>query len=70
MTNTKGRINYSKLAKTKFKKMYKELPEQAKTELVIGIEYHPMTLNVCYLEIKNNTKLGKKILRLMGYAND
>ena len=58
------------LAKTKFKKMYYKLPDQARTELIIGIKYYPMTLNVCWLEIKNNTKLGKKILRQMGYIDD
>ena len=57
-------------AKNKFKKMYYKLPDQARTELIIGIKYYPMTLNVCWLEIKNNTKLGKKILRQMGYIDD
>ena len=57
-------------AKTKFKKMYYLLPEQARTELVYSFKKNHMILEVCWLEIKNNTKLGKNILRQLGYQDD
>jgi hypothetical protein len=66
-------------AKTKFLKMFDKLPEKAWKELVIYIETDlydgcwenlPMSLNVCWTEIKNNTKLGKEILKKLGYEDD
>ena len=45
-------------AKTKFVKIFKELSEEARKGLVYDFTTHPMTLNVCYFEIKNDTKLG------------
>jgi len=57
-------------AKTKFMKMFYKLPEKARRELVYDFTNHPMTLNVCCLEIRNNTKLGDKILSKLGYNDD
>ena len=54
-------------AKTQFLKMYYKLPEQARKELVYGYPDHPMTLNVIALEIRNNTKLGTKVLEDLGF---
>lgn len=54
--------------KTKFIKMYYKLPEKARRELVFQpYGKQPMTLNVCSLEIRNDTELGKKILFQLGY---
>ena len=53
--------------KTKFMEMFNNLPEQARKKLVYNYPIHPMTINVLTLEIRNNTKLGKKILKDLGY---
>ena len=57
-------------AKTKFTKMFNKLPEQARKELVYHYWDNPMSLNVVAIEIKMNTKLGKKILKGLGYQDD
>ena len=58
-------------AKTKFLKMFYKMPEVARRELVIN--YHinkPMTLNVICIEVRNNTELGKQLLKQLGYNDD
>jgi len=50
--------------------MYNKLPEKARTELVVNFAIHPMSLTVCNLEIRQDTELGKDILRLLGYEDD
>ena len=68
---TKLRLNYLRMkAKTKFEKMYDELPERARTELVYNFAVKPMTLQVCSTEISMNTKLGDKILKDLGFEDD
>lgn len=57
-------------AKTKFVKMYYKFPERARTELVYNYSSNPMTLRVCKLEIDNDTELGKRILKDLGYDDD
>ena len=58
-------------AKTKFMKMFYKIPNEARQELVFGAyESNPMSLAVCYFEIKNDTRLGKKILKDLGYEDD
>jgi len=57
-------------AKTKFVKMYYKLPKEARTELVYNFVKNPMTLAVCKLEIEHDTKLGKKILKDLGYEDE
>jgi len=53
--------------KTKFMEMFYNLPEQARKGLVYNYPIEPMTINVLAMEIRNNTKLGKKILKDLGY---
>lgn len=51
-----------------FMEMFNNLPEEAKTELVFNpYSSRPMTLQVCALEVKANTRLGQKILNKLGY---
>jgi len=57
-------------AKTKFIKMYYKLPPQARTELLVDAFTNPMTLKVCFIEVRNGTELGKKILNNLGYKDD
>jgi len=57
-------------AKTKFLKMYYKLPEKARTELVYDFTKDPMTLNVVAMEVRLDTKIGKKALKDLGYEDD
>ena len=57
-------------AKTKFKKMYYKLPEKARTELVYNFAVNPMALRICWIEISDDTKLGKEILKRLGFEDD
>ena len=57
-------------AKTKFIKMFSKLPQKARVELVYGFTKYPMTLNVCYFEIKADTSIGEKILKDLGYNDE
>ena len=50
--------------------MFYKLPEKAREEIVFDFAVHPMTLNVVALEVRNNTELGKKILRALGFEDD
>ena len=50
--------------------MYYRLPKEARKELVFDYSNNPMTLNVCYAEVKNNTKTGSRILTFLGYKDD
>lgn len=45
-----------------FLKSYSNIPEKVREEIIVVIEKKPYTWNVAYLEVKNNTELGKKIL--------
>ena len=56
-------------SKTKFIEMYNNLPKQARSELVYNFINHPMTLNVCYIEIYNDTIFGNRILKKLGYED-
>jgi len=57
-------------AKTKFLKMFRKLPVEAGFLTWNPYGSKPMTLNVCYFEITNNTKLGKEILEELGYKDN
>ena len=56
--------------KTKFLKMYYKLPIKARNELVYDFTKHPMTLGVLSVEVRMDTKMGKKILKKLGYEDD
>lgn len=47
----------------KFLKAYSNLPLNTRQEIILVLEGKgPITWGVAYLEIKNNTEIGKKIL--------
>ena len=56
-------------AKTKFLRMFNSLPEKARRELIYDPIWHPMTLNVVAIEVKADTKLGKKIFKDLGFLS-
>lgn len=48
----------------RFLKIYANLPLNIREEIICVLDKKgPITWNVAYLEIKNNTKLGEEILR-------
>lgn len=49
-------------AKDRFFKVYANLPLNVRQEIVIVINKEPISWQVAFLEISNNTKLGKIIL--------
>jgi len=57
-------------AKTRFKRDFYRLPEEARKLLVYRYWDKPMSLNMCWAEIRNDTALGKQILQELGYKDD
>jgi len=51
--------------KAKFLKIFSDIPEQLRNDIIVVIDNQPYTWNVAYLEIQNNTQLGKKILKAL-----
>jgi len=48
----------------KFLRVYSNLPINLREEIIFVLEKEgPITWNVAYIEIKNNTELGEKILK-------
>ena len=50
------------MGKERFFKVYANLPLNLREEIIIVIDDKPISWRVAYLEISNNTKLGKRIL--------
>jgi hypothetical protein len=53
------------MSKDKFFKVYANLPEPEKEQVIALVDNKPYSWNVAYIEILNNTKLGEKILKKM-----
>ena len=49
--------------KAKFLKIFGNIPESLRRDIIAVIEGKPYTWNVAYIEIKNDTQLGRKILK-------
>ena len=57
-------------AKTQFIKMFKKLPENARKDLVFGAySDKPMSLNVIYMEVQNDTVLSILLLKTLGFID-
>ena len=48
-----------------FFKIYANLPIEERNNVVVVINKQPISWNIAYLEIKNNTKLGQQILKTL-----
>ncbi len=48
---------------SRFLKVYSNLPQRLKDQIVIVIDDSPMTWNAVYLELNQETTLGKRILK-------
>jgi hypothetical protein len=46
-------------------KAYSNVPMNLREQIIAIIDAKPITWNVAYLEIKNNTPLGQKILKML-----
>jgi len=49
--------------KAKFLKIYANIPENLRNDIIAVVNDKTYTWNAAYFEIKNNTELGKKILK-------
>ncbi len=56
-------IIVSLMSLERFMKVYSNVPINLRKEIILVIDDQPITWNVAYLEIKNDTLLGKKILQ-------
>ncbi len=53
------------MEKESFFKVYANLPIEERDNVVVVINKQPISWNITYLEIKNNTKLGQQILKTL-----
>jgi len=51
--------------KAKFFKIFQDIPETLRKNIIAVIDEKPYTWNVAYIEIRNDTELGKKILKAL-----
>lgn len=49
------------MEKDRFLKVYSNLPEDVRKEIIVVIEKKPYTWDAAYIEIEGETPLGKKI---------
>lgn len=51
------------MAKDVFIKIYSNLPEDVRKEIIVVVNEKPYTWNSAFLEIERDTQLGKNILK-------
>lgn len=51
--------------RAKFLKVYANIPDNLRSDILIVIEKKSYTWNTAYIEIKNDSELGKKILKAL-----
>lgn len=51
--------------KEEFFRIYANLPIEERKNVVVVINKQPISWNIAYIEIKNNTKLGQQILKIL-----
>jgi len=49
--------------RAKFIRIYANVPDPLREDILVMVEKKPFTWNTAYLEIKSKTKLGEKILK-------
>ena len=58
------------MSREKFLKLYSNLPINLRKEVILVLDKEgPISWEVAYLEIKNKTKLGEKILEKLSELN-
>lgn len=59
----------SEKKKEKFMRVFANVPENMRgAEVISVVDDKPFTWNTAMIEIKNDSELGKKILKMMGKA--
>lgn len=53
----------------KFLRAYSNIPLNARKEIILVLEEGPITWEVAYFEVKNQTEKGKKILEKLNELN-
>jgi UV DNA damage repair endonuclease len=51
------------MSKERFYKVYSNLPEDIRKEIIVIVDDKPYTWDVAFLEVSNETNLGLKILQ-------
>jgi hypothetical protein len=51
------------MTKDRFMKAYANLPEDVRREIIVVVDEKPYTWNSAYFEVKDDTPLGKQIIR-------
>jgi len=51
--------------RAKFLRIFANVPERLREDIIVIVDKKPYTWNSAYLEIKDNTSLGKKILKTL-----
>ncbi len=49
--------------RAKFLGMFANVPENLRSDILVVVDKKPYTWNTSYLEVKDNTPLGRKILK-------
>ena len=49
----------------KFLRVYPNIPDKLREDILVVVDKKPYTWNTAYLEVKDNTPLGKKILKTL-----
>jgi len=53
------------MKRDKFLRVFANIPDRLREDILVVIDEKPYTWNAAYLEIKDNTPLGKKILKTL-----
>jgi len=51
--------------RAKFIGIFAKVPENLREDILVVVDKKPYTWNTAYLEVKDNTPLGKKILKTL-----
>jgi hypothetical protein len=51
--------------RAKFLKIYADIPEGLRKDIVVVVDKQPYTWNTSFIEIEGNTSLGEKILKAL-----
>lgn len=49
----------------KFLRIYANVPDKLRNDIIAVVDKKPYTWNTAYLEVKDNTSLGRKILKTL-----
>lgn len=52
--------------RAKFLRIYADIPDDLRNDIICVVDNKPYTWNTAYLEIKNDSSLGEKILKVLG----